>query len=145
MKKLLFLLLMSIGIGTSPYAPADEVYLRWSQPDGGSVVQGYNIYRREGPAEPIKFTLNQPDLAFNDNTVKDGVTYDYWVTAFNSSGESGPSNVVTLTIPISIPDDPQTLRWAIVTANKDGTFTVLYTDGTSRTVTAEELPQALVF
>lgn len=37
--------------------------------------------------------------AFTDTTVVDGTTYSYEVTAQNAAGESGPSNVVTGSVP----------------------------------------------
>lgn len=37
--------------------------------------------------------------AFTDSTVVDGTTYSYEVTAQNAAGESGPSNVVTGSVP----------------------------------------------
>ena len=40
-------------------------------------------------------------LTFTDTTVADGSVYNYEVTASNAAGESGPSNIITVTIPAS--------------------------------------------
>ena len=69
------------------------VNITWLRPlgNGTSPIIGYRIYRDN---ESIA-TLPAGRLYYNDTSVINGVKYEYYVTAFNSDGESLKSNVVT--------------------------------------------------
>jgi hypothetical protein len=78
-----------------------QVILTWNaSPSPG--VAGYNIYRSltsGGPYTKINSTLD-PNAAYNDLAVNDGLTYYYVTTAVDSQGqESGYSNQAYATVP----------------------------------------------
>lgn len=86
------------GNGTQPVQ--HSVTLTWNA--STSPVVGYYIYRRTSSGSygaPLNATP-QPGLTFDDDTVSNGTTYFYEVTAINaSSEESLPSNEATAVIP----------------------------------------------
>jgi hypothetical protein len=87
------------GTGT---AVAHEVDLSWDAPTSSpDPVAGYNIYRSTGSGSFVLIN-SSPDtaVAYVDNTVVSGTTYNYEVKSVDSSGvESVASNEVTATIP----------------------------------------------
>jgi hypothetical protein len=87
------------GTGT---AAAHEVDLSWDAPTSSpDPVAGYNIYRSTGSGSFVLIN-SSPDtaVAYVDNTVVSGTTYNYEVKSVDSSGvESVASNEVTATIP----------------------------------------------
>ncbi|MHA2098166.1 MAG: fibronectin type III domain-containing protein [Candidatus Kariarchaeaceae archaeon] len=94
---------------TSPNAPTglsisygdSFVTLSWDNPssDGGAPIIGYNIYR-DGV-----FLIQTVNANYTDNTVLNGVSYLYVVSAENSEGESGNSTSVSVT-PRAVPTVP---------------------------------------
>ncbi|MGA1866591.1 MAG: PQQ-binding-like beta-propeller repeat protein [Thermoplasmatota archaeon] len=83
--------------------------LDWDPPmnDGNMSIQGYSIFRREGTDEgEIYIGATGPYVTrYNDINVMDGLTYYYRVFAFNSMGDSEPSNVAMAT-PMTLPKVP---------------------------------------
>jgi hypothetical protein len=79
------------------------VTLSWSASTSSGVV-GHNVYRGTTAGGPYT-KLNSSLVAttnYTDNTVQNGVTYFYVVTAVNSSSaESGFSNMATAVVPTS--------------------------------------------
>jgi len=79
--------------------PSDgQVSLSWQAPvdDGGSAVTGYRVYRKTGSSSySLLATVVIP--GYTDNSVSNGVTYYYVVTAVNDVGESPYSNEVSAT------------------------------------------------
>ncbi len=69
------------------------VNLTWKAPadNGGSAISQYKIYRNG----TVIATVPANQLWYNDTSVKNGVTYIYYVTAVNSVGESEPSNTIS--------------------------------------------------
>lgn len=73
-------------------------------------AQGPSGYTKVGS---VAFGTN----SYADTTVTRGDTYDYAVTAYNAAGESGPSNVVTVTDPTTGTGTPTvTLGWTPATS-----------------------------
>ena len=88
---------------TGPLAPANLdaldtgflVQLTWQ--DLSSDEQGFRIYRQNnGGGFVVLQTLGANFTSAQDAGVVVGHIYDYYVTAYNASGESAASNVVTL-------------------------------------------------
>ncbi len=128
-----------------------SVTLTWTAPAdiGGSAIIVYTIYR-DG-----SYLYNQTvGTSYTDNTVTNGVSYSYTVTAWNSEGESlesSATNVTPKTLPgiptnlsASYGDSSVTLTWtapadiggsAIIayTIYRDGVFLANQTIGTSYT------------
>lgn len=82
---------------------SDAIELNWDAPGSSTVeITGYHIYRSTKGNSSYQM-LNQSadtETTYRDNTVQNGVTYDYYVTSVDSSGvESGPSNSTSLTVP----------------------------------------------
>ncbi|MGA1872860.1 MAG: SBBP repeat-containing protein [Thermoplasmatota archaeon] len=71
-------------------------HLAWNVPenDGGEPLLGYRIYRAEG-AGSFSRAGETTDTTYDDETIDDGKYYTYHVRAFNSVGESIPSNEIT--------------------------------------------------
>jgi len=79
------------------------VLLSWTA-SGSSGVVGHNVYRGTtagGPYTKLNSSL-VGTTSYTDNTVQNGVTYFYVVTAVNgSSAESGYSNMASTVVPSS--------------------------------------------
>ena len=70
------------------------VPLSWSAPsnNGGSQITNYNIYRSTSSGTETLLATTGNALSYTDNTVTNGQTYFYKVSAVNSVGESSQSN-----------------------------------------------------
>ena len=66
------------------------VTLNWETPQGLSPLS-YNVYRNSSSL------INTELLTYTDNSVVNGLTYEYYVTALYTEGESEPSNIVSAT------------------------------------------------
>jgi Abnormal spindle-like microcephaly-assoc'd, ASPM-SPD-2-Hydin len=79
------------------------VNLTWSAPASSpDPVAGYNIYRSPSGSSTYQLlgSVSTTQLAFTDNGVTNGQTYDYMVESVDASGnESTPSNVAAVIVP----------------------------------------------
>jgi fibronectin type 3 domain-containing protein len=102
---------------SAPSAPTSSasagnatVALTWNAPaDGGSAITGYRVYRSTSTGTETLFASVGPSTTtFTDNTVTNGVTYFYQVTALNSVGEGARSNETSArpTAPATVPGAP---------------------------------------
>jgi len=76
-----------------------QVSLSWSAPssNGVSAIQNYRVYRHTAStAEALLATVGNV-LSYTDNTVANGETYHYRITAVNGVGESPFSSEVSAT------------------------------------------------
>ncbi len=91
----------------------DTVWLSWSAPatDGGSDILEYPIYRRteSGEQHVIKRCAYNIYSTY-DNTVVDGETYYYQISARNEVGEGPRTDELSVTIPISGYSAPSSAR-----------------------------------
>ena len=87
---------------------AHSVTLTWTWTQStGPAATGFNVYRATTPAGTFSIvgtvpvtTLNYLD---NSNAVQtSGATFYYYVTSFNATGESTPSNTASATIPFAL-------------------------------------------
>lgn len=110
MKKLLCLL--SLLLIASPTMAAS---LAWDHPAEWEIIEGYTVYFTTGTEEYTK-TLAKIDVETDGAEVRyvgieeklsleAGVQYAFHLTAFNSQGESGPSNTVEYTHPAHTPPE----------------------------------------
>jgi hypothetical protein len=79
------------------------VDLSWNASSSSTdTISGYNIYRATGSSSSfakLNSSVNSPD-SYMDSTVQAGTTYEYYVTAVDSTGaESTPSNTATVVVP----------------------------------------------
>ncbi len=105
---------VSISMVVSPSAPLnvsfslgeDFVNLTWDAPedDGGSAIVEYLIYRNG----TLYAMVGGTQLWYNDTNVSEWVTYEYYITALNSVGESNASITINCT-PESVPEAPENL------------------------------------
>jgi uncharacterized membrane protein len=82
---------------TASSRSSTEIDLSWSSPanNGGSPITGYMIERNNGTGfNPIQ---NTPSTSYQNTGLTPNTQYSYRVSAINSAGTSGASNVVTMT------------------------------------------------
>ena len=87
-----------------------QVSLTWTTSSGAT---SYNVKRGTTSGGPYGVTVgNTPNTNFTDNTVVNGTTYYYVVTALNNNGQSGNSNQASATpsAPPAIPAAPTNLN-----------------------------------
>ncbi len=76
-------------------ASAGQINLSWS--DNSSVETGYRIERATGAGAFVEIGTVAADVTtFSDTTVQGATTYSYRVIGFNGSGDSLPSNTMTI-------------------------------------------------
>lgn len=78
------------------------VSLTWDYRSAITVLVNFNIYRKAGPiasTTPIVKIATTNQTSYIDSKVEGGGTYIYFVTAVINTDESGPSNMVQITIP----------------------------------------------
>lgn len=76
------------------------VTLAWDHPGG---AEGFRLYRADGQGFQLVATVAGTVRTWTDQDAKQG-QYSYFVTAFSGAAESGPSNVVTISLPPPAPD-----------------------------------------
>ncbi len=84
------------------------VKLTWNAPsdNGGSSITSYRIYRgTTSGGESYLTYVSGSTLTYTDNSVTNGVTYYYYVTAVNANGEGAKSNEVSATPHASTPSN----------------------------------------
>ena len=107
MKRLFCLLACLLILGA---APALAVDWTWDQHTDTRVL-GYNFYWKEtGTTTPV-FNKNIPGIdsivyTVPDLNLKPNVAYDFWVTAYSSTAESNPSEVVQYTRDVQLYTPP---------------------------------------
>ncbi len=111
---------------TLPATPAlsasvlnSDVTLNWTTSPGTGTT-GYNVYRNTGQGWDKIGALPVSTTFYLDEQLLNG-TYGYSVTAVDGIGnESVPSNTATVTVAVTMPDQPAVLS---VTSMPDGTLT----------------------
>ena len=103
------LLLCASASAQTATCPAGVLHcsnLSWTAPTAGGAPTGYNVYRSTtsggcsavtAPSCSKVGSTSANVLSFTDSPLSATTTYFWVVTAFNSSGESTPSNEVTAT------------------------------------------------
>ena len=91
-------------------ATRTQVMLNWSAPlgDGGYPIANYTVYRSDDNGQTFTPIAVTNDTSFIDTTITTGVIYQYKVTATNSEGESGDSNVA-IALPLGDITPPQSV------------------------------------
>jgi len=96
----------SAQTATCPSGVLHCANLTWNAPTAGGAPTGYNVYRSSvtgGCANVTAASCTKAGSAvatapsFVDSPLSQSTKYFWVVTAFNASGESGPSNEVTAT------------------------------------------------
>ena len=131
MKRLLiFLLAMVLCLCLIGFVQAQETTkeVTWVE---SARAEGYRVYvsttsgqYQFGEGSPnLKATVGVGVTTATFNLPSDGKTYYGVVTAFNSTGESGPSNEDSVVMPLAIPDDPTGFQFVVnMSKNDDGTW-----------------------
>lgn len=118
----LFLILLLAALPAAAQ-PTHTVTLTWSWTQGnGGLATGYAVFRAPAtgttcPAAgsssfvqigtvSTEATMTYVDTSSSTNTLTEGATYCYEVTATDSAGSSPDSNVASATIPFSVPVAP---------------------------------------
>lgn len=119
MKNLIFALCFApLLLAAQP--PTHSVTLTWAPSTTGAAATGYNVYKLTATGTtcptigPLGTKLSSVTAAtFVDTNASpstsllgEGVTYCYAITATNAGGESPDSNIVSATIPFSVPNPP---------------------------------------
>ncbi|MGC8981680.1 MAG: fibronectin type III domain-containing protein, partial [Minisyncoccia bacterium] len=89
----------------------NKISLSWTAPSQPPTVSGYYIYRSNDNRNYSKITTTT-NTTYDDLNLASGKTYYYYVTAYNSAGESGKSNVASAT-PYGVPTPPQSLSLSV--------------------------------
>jgi large repetitive protein len=106
--KLIKLFLLGVVLSIGCVAQTHSVALQWSWTQGsGPAASGFNIYRATSPTGTFTIVGTAPSttLAYTDTSPAvqtSGASFYYYVTSFNSSGESTPSNTASATIPFAL-------------------------------------------
>lgn len=88
---------------------AHQIVLNWAVPASGDAPTAYNVHKATAAAGPFAVIGSATLLTFTDTAVVAGTQYWYEVTSVNSAGESGPSNEVNATVPLTAPNPPSGL------------------------------------
>ena len=84
----------------------------WSQGTGDAAT-GFHVFRSAttpvSTTTPYATVLSPATLTYVDTAVVAGQTWNYVITAFNSGGDSTPSNTATCVTPFSAPQAPTSL------------------------------------
>ncbi len=109
MKRLCFLLIAFTGLGFGQH----HNDLAWTPGVGGDPATGFHIWRSATSPVPTTgtpyATVTSPTTIYSDTAVAAGQTNFYTVTAFNSGGESTPTNTVSCVTPFQAPAAPPAL------------------------------------
>ncbi|MGA1819375.1 MAG: fibronectin type III domain-containing protein [Thermoplasmatota archaeon] len=124
--------------GRIPGAPRDlaaepgnnNVTLTWSVPedDGGFPIAWYDVFRGTDPEDmKMIFRVHDGETHF-DETVTNGVTYYYQLTALNKIGQGPPGEIVTV-MPAWYPSDPREVTAVASDSRINLTWLVPLSDG----------------
>ena len=93
MKKLIILLILGFAL------TANAVTLQWDQHPNAIGFTVY-YYKTSDPATVWNSApISDTQYVLSDQRLERGQEYTFYATAYNSEGESGPSNLVTYTRP----------------------------------------------
>jgi len=116
-----------VSVLTRPAAPTGlsasainkrRVNLSWA--DNSASETGYRVERKINAGDPwaTVSTLGAGATSYSDTSVLETTTYTYRVLAFNSGGDSSPSNEVQVTTPeLTIPAAPSGLQATALSAS----------------------------
>ncbi len=107
-------------------ADSQGVHLSWTASPTPGV--SYRVYQRDvtdGQTQPVRLPNPVTGTSTSPGLLTNGDTYEFYVTAFNSAGESPGSNTVTVVPQVTPPTAAPTGLQA--TANDDGTVTLSWT------------------
>jgi len=91
---------------TPTTTPANRIILNWQS--SPSTIDGYKIYKLKEEKYIQIATTPSSTLTYSDYDIQKGIKYSYYVTAYNSQGESKPSNIASTTL-LTVPSAPQDL------------------------------------
>jgi len=97
-------ILAILAFTVGPICTANSATLAWDASEGAT---GYKIYyQAQGTTDRYSVIVESgTQQEMEPLNMLPGVTYEIYATAFNSVGESGPSNTVVYTTPEFIPTD----------------------------------------
>jgi len=76
---------------------AEDYFLEW---DASTGAEGYKVYFTDGATQYQKDVGNVVQYNLDDLNAQPGTEYTYYVTAYNTCGESEPSESVSHMIPV---------------------------------------------
>ncbi|GBU23423.1 hypothetical protein R83H12_00034 [Fibrobacteria bacterium R8-3-H12] len=85
------------GVTATVSASANAITISWNPATGAT---SYRIYRSDAST----YVGTSITTQYMNTGLTAGTTYDYWVTAYNSGGESGQSDIVSATTRPGTPD-----------------------------------------
>lgn len=111
-------------------------HLNW---ETNLTAASYSIYRSTNAefAGSTKIAANIAKNKFTDSSVEAGVQYNYWITSENPIGESDPSTVATVLVPVEEFHLSLQSDFGKVTLSPDQAY---YADGDSVTLSADPHP-----
>jgi hypothetical protein len=108
-------LLLFLAFAAAAFAQHSNT-LTWTWAQGsGDPATGFHVWKVAGTSAPVTTgtpyaVVSSPTtLTYVDTAEVGGQTFTYVVTAFNTGGDSVPSNSVTCTTPFQDPNPPASL------------------------------------
>jgi prepilin-type N-terminal cleavage/methylation domain-containing protein len=89
----------------------NKISLSWTAPSQPPTVSGYYIYRSNSQNYGYSKIATTTNTSYDDTNLQP-YKYYYYVTAYNSSGESDKSNIASAT-PYGVPSPPQNLSLSV--------------------------------
>jgi len=89
------------GLALAEQCSTNYVALIWNANPAGDSVSGYSVFRAsQGSSSYSQIaTVSSPGYTDNSSVLTSGTNWTYYVTATNSAGNSGPSDIVIAQIP----------------------------------------------
>lgn len=96
---------------------AYDIPLTWDCTGGCATATGFNLYQRQSTDCSVETVFDRLPLQIPGTArqvtvtgLQVGLTYCWYVTAYNTGGESGASNTYVFQVPVQKPEAPSNLH-----------------------------------
>lgn len=109
---------MAVSLFVASVLPASALDLAWDDTNAPGVVTGFNLYFFQTNDPAALWNVGVTDgsttqVNINDDNFQPGESYTFYVTAYNTRGESVPSEELVYTVPMYTPpvDNLPVIKW----------------------------------